>query len=325
MVPLLEKLGFKVQANDVMVHVTPPTSAEDPIQKGLETFLETFPSIRSSVAFGQHDHLKNELNQIRSAMEALPALRSHPRVRVSWSLGQGNWERVPWIALMDERETTSTQRGIYGAFLFPEDMSGVYLTLNQGVTTTINEHGRSDGRKILRDRAQAIRSSVRADLSSYSLDDGIKLSTAGGVLALDYEASTIAYRHFAKGQIPNDRTLDEDLGRLLTAYDKALEHRSKIDPAINQCWIFQANPKIFDVDAALHELSELTWTVKHEATRAAIGDQVFIWRSGREAGVVALGTIIEGAIHRELPAEELPYAIDNERLGGTQARVKNSN
>src|SRR5205823_7045995 len=99
--------------------------------------------------------------------------------------------------------------------------------------------------------------------------------------------SSDLYRYYAKGQIPNDRTLDEDLRRLLTAYDKVLEQRLTIDPATKQWWIFQANPKIFDIDAALRELSELTWTVKHEATRAAVGDRVFIWRSGKEAGVVA--------------------------------------
>lgn len=49
--------------------IRPPT--ENPIQKGIESFLETFPSVRSSVAFGQHIQLKNELNQIRSKIEAL--------------------------------------------------------------------------------------------------------------------------------------------------------------------------------------------------------------------------------------------------------------
>src|SRR5207302_266362 len=120
------------------------------------------------------------LNRLRSAIEALPAVRAHPQVRVSWSLGLGHFARVPWIALMDQRETTSTQRGIYGVFLFPEDMSGVYLTLNQGVTDITNEHGRPEGRKILRERARTIRSNVSANLSSFSLDEGIRLSTRAG-------------------------------------------------------------------------------------------------------------------------------------------------
>jgi hypothetical protein len=38
--------------------------------------------------------------------------------------------------------------------------------------------------------------------------------------------------------------------------------------------------------------------------------------------VVALGTITQGALPRENLPDELPYIIDKERLGGTQARVK---
>jgi 5-methylcytosine-specific restriction protein B len=305
----------------LMASATPKPPAENAIQKGLESFLATFPSIRSSVPFGQHDQLKNELNQIRSAIEALPTVRAHPTVRVSWSVGQGFFAHVPWIALVDERETTSTQRGTYCAFLFPEDMSGVYLTLNQGVTDVIKEHGRTEGRRILRDRAQAVRGDVGASLHPYSIDDGIKLNT-DGVLGLDYEASTIAYRYYAKGEIPDDKTLNMELGLLLDVYDRVLKQRPIEAAPTTQWWIFQAHPKIFDIDSALRDLSELTWTVRHEATRAAVGDRVFIWRAGREAGVVALGTIIEEAVDRDISPDELPYLLDTERLGGLQARVK---
>ncbi len=53
-------------------------------------------------------------------------------IEVVWSVGFGNWARVPWIAFLDSHVTT-TQRGIYGVFLFREDVSGV-STFNQGVT-----------------------------------------------------------------------------------------------------------------------------------------------------------------------------------------------
>lgn len=33
-------------------------------------------------------------------------------LKVVPSVGKGNWARVPWIALMDSRETTSTQHGV---------------------------------------------------------------------------------------------------------------------------------------------------------------------------------------------------------------------
>lgn len=48
--------------------------------------------------------------------------------------GAGTWTNYPWIAVYNEEITTTIQRGIYIVYLFSEDMSRVYLTLNQGCT-----------------------------------------------------------------------------------------------------------------------------------------------------------------------------------------------
>jgi hypothetical protein len=221
---------------------------------------------------------------------------------------------------MDERETTSTQRGTYCVFLFPEDMSGVYITLNQGVTVTIDESGRIEGRRILRQQAETMREIVRAQLPSFSLNSDIDLHT-DGMRGQAYEASTVAYRYYAKGKIPDDTVLNSDIEQLLTAYEQILLRRPTLEQPSTQWWIFQSNPKFYNIDGAVTDLSELTWTVKHEATNASVGDRVFFWRAGRDAGVIALGTIIEPATLREnLPTEE-KYILNPERLGGAQLRV----
>jgi hypothetical protein len=272
------------------------------------------------VAFGQHDEIKNLLNRLRIAIEALAALRARPGVSVSWSVGQGNFARIPWIALMDDRETTSTQRGTYCVFLFPEDMSGVYLTLNQGVTDTCSAHGRIEGRRILNEQAKTMRQIVGPQLQSFSIDNDIDLHT-DGALGQDYEASTVAYRYYAKGNLPEDAKLNIDLEQLLASYEQILDQRPVEKQTSTQWWIFQANPKFYNIDAAIHDLQQLTWTVKHDAARASVGDRVFFWRAGREAGIIALGTIVEPARSRENLAAEEQYVFNPERLGGTQARV----
>ena len=78
-------------------------------------------------------------------------------VKVIGSTGKGNWARVPWIAFLDSQETNTTQRGVYGVLLFREDMTGVYLTFNQGVTDPKGRLGRSDGLKQIRARAEELR------------------------------------------------------------------------------------------------------------------------------------------------------------------------
>jgi hypothetical protein len=141
------------------------------------------------------------------------------------------------------------------------------------------------------------------------------------MLGQDYEASTIAYRYYAKGSIPEDAVLKDHIGELLKGYAQILQQRPAIQQDSTQWWIFQANPKFYNIDDVIHDLPEITWMVKHEAMRASVGDRVFFWRAGREASVIALGTIVEEAKLRENLQAEEQYILNNERLGGTQYRV----
>lgn len=56
-------------------------------------------------------------------------------------------------------------------------------------------------------------------------------------------------------------------------------------------WIFQANPKAYDIDAAVDALSEIWWRAPQYTAELRPGDPVAIWKSGKDAGVVAVGRI----------------------------------
>ncbi|KAF1301026.1 MrcB family domain-containing protein [Candidatus Enterococcus willemsii] len=53
---------------------------------------------------------------------------------IKGSVGQGQWAEIPWICIFDKTISTQTTKGIYIAILFKADMTGLYLTLNQGWT-----------------------------------------------------------------------------------------------------------------------------------------------------------------------------------------------
>jgi len=53
---------------------------------------------------------------------------------VKGSVGQGQWAHIPWVAIFNKNITTSATRGYDIVLLFQADMSGFYLTLNQGWT-----------------------------------------------------------------------------------------------------------------------------------------------------------------------------------------------
>ena len=62
--------------------------------------------------------------------EVLPA----NTYRIKGSIGTGRITKCPWVAIMNKKETETTQSGIYLVFLFTKDLKKVYLSLAQGVT-----------------------------------------------------------------------------------------------------------------------------------------------------------------------------------------------
>ena len=58
------------------------------------------------------------------------------------------------------------------------------------------------------------------------------------------------------------------------------------------CWIFQGNPKYYDVVGAVEAEDTLTWTVNQYSKQIKKGDKAYIWLSGSDSGIVASGTIM---------------------------------
>lgn len=60
-------------------------------------------------------------------------------------------------------------------------------------------------------------------------------------------------------------------------------------------WIFQGNPKRFDIDAYITEFDYVYWSAPQHKEKVQIGDTVYIWRAGSDAGIVAIGEVAESA------------------------------
>lgn len=57
-------------------------------------------------------------------------------------------------------------------------------------------------------------------------------------------------------------------------------------------WIFQGNPKYYEVIEAVNELDTITWAVNQYQKQIKEGDKAYIWLSGPGGGIVAVGTIL---------------------------------
>jgi len=148
-----------------------------------------------------------------------PAIRDNSNLLIKWSVGSGNWAKVPWLAVLNRRWTESVQHGVYVVYLFREDMSGVYLTLNQGVTKILDKYWKSEGYEILRANAEIIRRECFDLLDiGFRFDDQIHLTDSG--LGQAYENSNIAYKFYPSDDLPSEDELEKDLEEVIRAYSK---------------------------------------------------------------------------------------------------------
>ena len=110
----LEELGFNVVPVE-------GRGRGDRTASRLARFLEVYASARGAQFSGDHEASAVLRSAAASLGERLSALL--PEARVRPSVGQGNWAKVPWIAVLEPRETDSTQHGTYPVILIPEDLN----------------------------------------------------------------------------------------------------------------------------------------------------------------------------------------------------------
>lgn len=142
------------------------------------------------------------------------AIKSHvflgiEEYEVKGSIGQGNWAIIPWLAIMNPKVTTSTQRGYYIVYLFSEDMKYLYLTFAQGVTETTREE--------MEKRNKDIREKIPMD-KQFLKDSNFALGTS--LLATKYGQSIAAYVPYSIENLPTEAELVSDLKQMVGYYEK---------------------------------------------------------------------------------------------------------
>ena len=138
------------------------------------------------------------------------------RYKVVGSPGKGNWTDCPWIAILDLLITKTPQTGFYPVFLFQADMSGVYLSLNQGITQ-VKEDYKRDAKNVLKLRADDYR--AKLDLNYDNFITKIDLRSRS-TLAKFYEAGNIMARYYDKNNLPSDTQLRTDIHDFLNYYEE---------------------------------------------------------------------------------------------------------
>ena len=182
--------------------------------------LVQYPSAREREDFGGHPLGAIVRNSIPNELKTCAQLPD--QYLVKGSVGQGGWAAVPWIAVMNKQVTTTTQDGIYIVYLFADDGYALYLTLNQGCTETIKNHGRRQTGKILLQTAERLRSQLSVPKELFVSGD-VRIGNRF------YEQGCIAYKCYDRNFLPSDDRLTADLKKFCVLYEQycAVLHESK--------------------------------------------------------------------------------------------------
>ncbi|MGW0501811.1 MrcB family domain-containing protein [Micromonospora sp. NPDC003241] len=151
---------------------------------------------------------------------------------------------VPWIAVLDSNVTTTAQEGLYVVYLYRQDLSRVYLSMNQGATQHQRIAGEAGLTGVAQDRAalaelRAETALLRKYLSDEALAGLTKVIELGAprnrFLPCGYEEGNVAAIEYDPARLPDEDTLQADLGRFLALYAMCVEIKSEIratDPGL---------------------------------------------------------------------------------------------
>ena len=169
---------------------------------------------------------RETFDRLSNAVAALPSVRACEGLKVEAGFGIGDWTCSPSVTIMHRRLTDTPQRGVFVNFKFPQDMGGLYVTLNQGHRAETERVGRKQARELWSARAKEIRG-IAASLNSldFRLDGDMDLGLDDANAAVDFKASTIAWRFHPADALPDDVELDREIGALLDVYLRWLEGR----------------------------------------------------------------------------------------------------
>lgn len=137
------------------------------------------------------------------------------RYKTIGSPGKGNWTDCPWIAILDTLITETPQKGYYPVFLFKSDMTGVYLSLNQGVTDVIENYKRN-AKEVLKLRAEDFRAKINYKSSEFLTKIKLESNTKN---AKHYEAGNIIAKYYPSDNLPSSFELKSDITKFLDLYE----------------------------------------------------------------------------------------------------------
>ncbi len=181
----------------------------------LQYILDNY-EVASDERFSDHELAKYIRNNLPK--QVAKWVEDQSRYELKGSPGQGVWAEVPWVSVIDRLITDTVQEGFYLVYLFDAKQRGVFLSLNQGVTSVKHHYG-SGAAQALTARAKDLL--ARLGNLAGKFDAGpIDLSIRNvGAIGNLYEAGSVCSAYYESGSIPSDDELRSDFHHFMLMYE----------------------------------------------------------------------------------------------------------
>lgn len=137
----------------------------------------------------------------------------------------------------------------------------------------------------------------------------------------EFKPARSEYRHtvpvqykIAKKETPIPESLKGKFGKTIVPLKRGdyeeLEKLIGEGHSESRVWIFQANPDLYDFQAALKSSKEMTWEVNQHKDQIHAGDTAYLWQSGKEAGLYAIARILEDPQKMSMLSQEKAYVLE---------------
>jgi MoxR-like ATPase len=88
-----------------------------------------------------------------------------------------------------------------------------------------------------------------------------------------------------------------------------------------RAWIFQGNPKYYDIEGSLKALPRQKWCVRQHKKDIKAGDTVYMWKAGSDAAILAIGTVLTDPADIPEDEEAKEFVISNKEFEDIETRV----
>ena len=132
------------------------------------------------------------------------------------------------------------------------------------------------------------------------------------------------FENFYRTDALNQFLVGEEDGQRMAAEMLSKVVRETIEP---RYWIFQGNPKYYDVIGALRDGAVKTWQVNQHKKEIQPGDKIIIWVTGENSGCYGLATVVSAVQVFEEDPKEASYRKQPTEKGsseGVTIRVDNN-